>query len=413
MHNVRYLISKIGKTFGLLTLANFTIVLIPIVYYPFVIQAIGADKYGAIIYYQAVTVLLGSLVEYGFDIVGTKKISVAKSQMEQLPFFKYRDVVFTSIIKAKAVLFILAIILYFLFTAITEPLLPHGLIYLFPILLLEPFIGSLWYFQAIDKVSRVVLSVFLSRIIFLPFILLLVSGPNDIRFFIFCLLGSSVLASFLSCYFVFKTGFRWRSVPLMSSWLDIRDGFGFFISRSSVVILNKLNAVLLGTYSGGLSVAYYDLAEKLVNLCLLPFNILNQAIFPIVAASKEIRITKIVLLIALPMSIAFYFGVYGFFDYIISFYAGLEMAPAKKVFLILGLLIPLSTLNYFLGNTYLVIIEKNYLFNMSSILALMCYVGLVLVFSSISVLNVTSITLIFITSTLVTLTVRIFGICRT
>jgi PST family polysaccharide transporter len=258
----------------------------------------------------------------------------------------------------------------------------------------------------------VVVSVLVSRILVLPFILIAVSGPEDARIFILCLLVSSVMASCLSCFFVFKSGFRWKTVSLHSSWVDLREGFGFFISRSSVVILNKLNAVFLGIYSGGLSVAYYDLAEKLVNLCLLPFNILNQAIFPIVAASKEVKLTKTVLMIAFPLSIAAYFGVYGLFDYVINFYAGLEMAPAKNIFFILGFLIPLSTLNYFLGNTYLVILEKNYLFNASSVLALICYIGLISIFAFISLLDVTAITLIFVASTGVTLLVRIWAIWR-
>jgi PST family polysaccharide transporter len=302
--------------------------------------------------------------------------------------------------------------LYLIFLLTTEPLLQYNLVYLFPLLLLEPFIGSLWYFQAIDQVSKVVLSVLVSRILVLPFILIAVSGPEDARIFILCLLVSSVMASCLSCFFVFKSGFRWKTVSLHSSWVDLREGFGFFISRSSVVILNKLNAVFLGIYSGGLSVAYYDLAEKLVNLCLLPFNILNQAIFPIVAASKEVKLTKTVLMIAFPLSIAAYFGVYGLFDYVINFYAGLEMAPAKNIFFILGFLIPLSTLNYFLGNTYLVILEKNYLFNASSVLALICYIGLISIFAFISLLDVTAITLIFVASTGVTLLVRIWAIWR-
>ena len=412
MLNMSLLLSKIGRTFSLLALANFSIILIPIAYYPFVIQAIGAEKFGAIVYYQAITLLLGSFVEYGFDIVGTKKLSIAKSQMEPLSFVRYRDIVFTSILKAKAILFIIAIMLYLIFILTTEPLLQYNSVYLFPLLLLEPFIGSLWYFQAIDQVSKVVLSVLVSRILVLPFILIAVSGPEDTQIFILCLLVSSVMASCLSCFFVFKSGFRWKTVSLYSSWADLREGFGFFISRSSVVILNKLNAVFLGIYSGGLSVAYYDLAEKLVNLCLLPFNILNQAIFPIVVASKEVKLTKIVLMIAFPLSIVAYVGVYGLFDYVINFYAGLEMAPAKNIFFILGLLIPLSTLNYFLGNTYLVILEKNYLFNASSVLALICYIGLVSIFAFISILDVTAITFIFVASTGVTLLVRIWAIWR-
>ncbi|MEK9875274.1 MAG: oligosaccharide flippase family protein [Betaproteobacteria bacterium] len=407
------LLSKIGRTFSLLALANFSIILIPIAYYPFVIQAIGGENFGAIVYYQAITLLLGSFVEYGFDIVGTKKLSIAKSHMEPLSFARYRDVIFTSIVKAKAILFIIAILLYLIFLLTTEPLLQYNLVYLFPLLLLEPFIGSLWYFQAIDQVSKVVLSVLVSRILVLPFILIAVSGPEDTQIFILCLLVSSVMASCISCFFVFKSGFRWKTVSLSSSLADLREGFGFFISRSSVVILNKLNAVFLGIYSGGLSLAYYDLAEKLVNLCLLPFNIFNQAIFPIVAHSKDVKLTKIVLMIAFPLAIIAYVGIYGLFDYVIIFYAGLEMAPAKNIFFILGLLIPLSTLNYFLGNTYLVILEKNYLFNLSSVLALICYIGLVSIFAIISLLDVAAITLIFVASTGVTLLVRIWAIWRT
>ena len=374
------------------------------------IRAIGPENFGAIVYYQAITALLGSFVEYGFDIVGTKKLSIAKSEMEHASFGRYRDVVFTSILKAKAILFSIATILYFIFLLVTESLLQSGLVYLFPLLLLEPFIGSLWYFQAIDQVSKVVLSVLVSRILVLPFILFMVSGPEDTQIFVLCLLGSSLVASSLSCFFVFKSGFRWKTVELENSLADLRDGFGFFISRSSVVILNKLNAVFLGIYSGGNSVAYYDLAEKLVNLCLLPFNVLNQAIFPIVAASKEVKITRIVLAIASPLSIMAYLGVYGLFDYVIHFYAGYEMAPAKDIFLILGVLIPISTLNYFLGNTYLVILDKSYLFNASSFLALICYIGLVSIFALHSLLDMTTIASIFVVSAIVTLLVRIWAI---
>ena len=411
--DISSLFLKISRTFGLLSLANFSIILIPIVYYPFVIQAIGASNFGAIVYYQAVIALLGSFIEYGFDIVGTKKLSIAKVEMEHSSFSSYRDEVFTSILKAKAILFIIATMLYFTFLQTTEPLLQLDLVYLFPLILFEPFIGSLWYFQAIDQVSKVVLSVLISRVLALPIILIAVSGPEDIQIFILCILFSSLMASCLSCFFVFKSGFRWKTISLKSSLVDLKEGFGFFISRSSVVVLNKLNAVFLGIYSGGISVAYYDLAEKLVNLCLLPFNILNQAIFPMIAASKEVRLTKIVLTIAFPLSILVFVGVYALFDYVINFYAGHEMAPAKNIFLILGLIIPISTLNYFLGNTYLVILDKNYLFNASSVLALIFYMVTVSIFAFNFSLNVSTISLIFVSSACVTLLVRIWGVYKT
>ena len=60
-----------------------------------------------------------------------------------------------------------------------------------------------------------------------------------------------------------------------------------FISNLSSTIYLASNKVIVGSFLGLTEVAYYDLAEKIINIAKLPQVILTSALFPKIGKEKN------------------------------------------------------------------------------------------------------------------------------
>lgn len=71
-----YKYKTLVENFGYLTLLQICNLLIPLITYPYLINTLGKDLYGVIIYSQAIVSYLSIFVNWGFNISATKSISI-------------------------------------------------------------------------------------------------------------------------------------------------------------------------------------------------------------------------------------------------------------------------------------------------------------------------------------------------
>ena len=149
----------------------------------------------------------------------------------------------------------------------------------------------------------------------------------------------------------------------------------FFLSKLSAVGFFRVVAVLVGSVLGPIALALFDLADKLVSLLLLPLQMLNQAIYPSIARSKDVGKIKTLILFLLPISICIYVGSLFFIETFIEFYAGSDMVVAYELYKFLALLLPISAVSYFIGNTVLVVKGFDREFSFSTIFStILCFI---------------------------------------
>ena len=72
------------ENFGYLTLLQICNLLIPLVTYPYLINTLGKNLYGVIIYSQAIVSYLAIFVNWGFNISATKYISINREDSKKI-----------------------------------------------------------------------------------------------------------------------------------------------------------------------------------------------------------------------------------------------------------------------------------------------------------------------------------------
>ena len=114
-------------------------------------------------------------------------------------------------------------------------------------------------------------------------------------------------------------------------------------------------------------VAIYDLAQKLIDLSKVPFALLNQAIYPNVARNKNMKIVSESIKYSIIIGLAITLFLILFRTPIVLLLGGKELLMAGFIIIILSPTIVITALNFFLGNTGLVIFGYNKAFNLSVI----------------------------------------------
>ena len=127
----------------------------------------------------------------------------------------------------------------------------------------------------------------------------------------------------------------------------------------------------------GLNYAYYDLAKKIVNILLIPNGVINTIVYPRIVQTKNKIFVRRVLWLRIGVALLIYGGLLCFASFIVKVLGGVEMLAAVPVVNVLGGLIIITALEYYLGGTVLVAFNHGKEFNLSVIYALFVYLLMV------------------------------------
>ncbi|MFD1093965.1 oligosaccharide flippase family protein [Providencia vermicola] len=352
---------KIVSSFSYLSLIQIITLLVPFIYYPYLIRKYNITDYGLVIFIQSIIMLLAIIVDFGFNISGTRSASENRDKKTRL------NIIYSSITYIKIILFFICLIIYQIFILLNDKLSEHYLLsnFLFLIVLGEALFSQ-WLYLGLEKIKFAAIINLFSRIMLL--IIILIGTNTNLGFFSFplALVLSSLFNGFISIYFV-RTKLKVKFVKVSFNRMkrDLVDSYSFLLSRSVGVIILKLNTYLIGNYIGLAQVAYYDLAEKLINLALMPLNILNQILYPHIARTKNFHLTFKVIFILLAIYIAIYPMVFLLGEDIIILFAGSDMRETFPYLLILYIIPIANIVTYFSGNCALILINKKRAFNNS------------------------------------------------
>jgi PST family polysaccharide transporter len=101
-------------------------------------------------------------------------------------------------------------------------------------------------------------------------------------------------------------------------------------------------------------VAYYDVADKIINIMKVPYSIIGQTLFPKVARDRNISFLKRVIILTVLMTVGFIVFLNIFSGKIINFFSGSNIVSTINVLRILSFsLLPIS-LSLFYGDLILI-----------------------------------------------------------
>lgn len=337
--------SLIIKNFSYLGFLQIFQLFIPLLIYPYLIRVIGGDLYGKVIFVQNIISYLIILINYGFDIEGTRSIAIHRDDADKV------SEIASALYIIRISLFLISFVFMNLIGSFFDFYQDNFILFLFSFgLCFQVVLFPVWYFQGKESMQFIAYVNFISRLLYLLLVFLLIKKESD--YYLLPLLSSigfivgGMYASYVILYKE-KVKFKWVSFAVLIGF--VKDSFAYFLTNISIALVEKTNVVLLGMFVGMKGVAYYDLASKIVQLAKTPFSIVMQVLFP--SFSKDLNKNKMknALLILGSSSLLVYIVLIVFGTLIVRLLGGDAMLEAKNVLLILGLTLPLVAISIVFG----------------------------------------------------------------
>ena len=367
---------SVGSNFTYLLVAQALTLLLPFVTYPYLIRTLGKDTYGLYVFACGIVSYYAFVVDFGFNTVASKEIASNRDDNRKI------SEIVTYVFFIKFLLLLLCLLVCVALVSFIPFLHDNArLHYLCFLTCLANLFFPTWFFQGMEKLKYVAYINSLSRGLFTVLIFLLVKNQTDYLWLPILNFLGVIIGGIICCYLLFvKYNIRITAIRTDKMKYYITRNVPFFASKLSDVVNNETNTILLGSFAGMDSVAYYDLAKKVMNIAVIPFSTLNEATYPYVARTKDMRLVAKLLLAVVIGGILLYALIALFSKEVILLLGGSELLGSQPVFFILGLMIPLSGITFFLGYTVLVVMDKSGYFNKSVILQTMVFASLTGIF---------------------------------
>jgi len=302
---------KIIENFFSLTLLQGLNYILPLVTFPYLVRVLGAEKFGLIAFSQAYITYFMIVVDYGFNMSGTREISINKGDKQKIVE------IFNAIVTAKIFLMCLS----FLVLCITIFFIPkftqHWPVYLLSFgMVIGNVIFPVWFFQGMQEMKYITLLNFLAKIIFTVFIFVIVTKEAD--YYYVPLLNSLgyVIAGILSLWLVIKRySIGFLRIPRKYVAQTLRDGWHLFVSRISISLYTVTNSFILGLFDSLAVVGFYVAADKIVRASMNLLAPVYQSLYPYISEKAFIsrertlenltKLLKITGLIGVVLSVLF------------------------------------------------------------------------------------------------------------
>lgn len=271
------------KNFSFLGIVQLCNYILPLITLPYLVNVLGPESFGHVMFAQAFTQYFVTLVDYGFNFSATRQIAISKDNGEIV------SRIFCAVMVLKIFFFLastaILVILVFAFEKFSR----------FPIIYFLTFssvIGSVlfpsWLFQGIEKMKYITLVNVSSKILSTFCIFIFVHKQDQFLTVPLISSISSILPSILSLFYLRKIYPIVLIFPSMDElFVQLKKGWTIFLTSISGSMYSVSNTFLLGILFNDIYAGYYSFAEKIVRACTSLFVPLNNALFPFMSLKMD------------------------------------------------------------------------------------------------------------------------------
>lgn len=266
----------------------------PLLLYPLLTRTLGLDGFGLYATAYSLALTLSVVVEYGFNLSGTRDVALSKTSRE-------RGEIASKITAAKALLAPVAALLGWGASLMNSTFVAApGLISLSIVLGIGQGATAFWYFQGVRKILTAVSLEIGGALAALVGIVLMVHRPADVGM----ALAMQLVGAWVSVALGTALMFREAPAQPMSLWgvlAALRDGFPLFITRAAITIYTSASVFILGMVAGAVQAALYGAVERVTSALISLYRPLSAIVMPRVAVllttdrGKAFRLARIVL----------------------------------------------------------------------------------------------------------------------
>jgi polysaccharide transporter, PST family len=325
----------------------------PLLLYPLLTRRLGAEMFGAYATSYSLALMLSVVVEYGFNLTGTRDIAVA-------PDAATRGRIASRIVFARLLLIPVALVI------------GGGLIAINPVLREYPSIAAIavllgcaqgstafWYFQGVRKVLVAVVLEIGGQILALLATVLLVRTAQDAELAIALQMAGFVICAILGITLMFREAPAART-GFVDAGSALRDGFPIFLSRSAVMIYTAASVFVLAALAGPLQAALYGAAERVTGAFTALLRPLSSVVLPRLSvemsldASQGFRSGFFVLVATTSFFLAIALALVAAAPYLAPLLFGSSFKAASHPLQWLAVSLPIVAMNTILGSQIMV-----------------------------------------------------------
>lgn len=350
----------VKKNIFVLLIIQISNYIFPLLTIPYLARILGPIGIGEIALAQSVIIYLTAVIDFGFNLTVTRKISIANEKKDQSEINR----LFTATLYAKILLLILTILLSLILIFSVQHLNSiHSLIFIGYISLVGASLNPIWLFQGLQKMAISLIPTTIFKFLILSLIFIIVKSKDD-TFYTMFLMSTGILGS--ACISLYYTRKYNLAKLIKFNYKDatqiIKESSHIFLSYIGSSIYTTLNTFIMSFFIPIYKIGIYSSADKITSTSQTLLAPIQQAIFPHLSTFKTkldyinnlkkygLRFT----LFGLSISIALLI----FSKLIVTIILGKSFYESYKILMILSALPTIICLGIIFGQWGLIIIDK-------------------------------------------------------
>ena len=369
----------------------------------YLIRVLGENGYGTLTWIDSIVQYFIMLINFGFDLYAAKYVVENKNNPKKL------NEAISAIYYIKGILFLISFVLLIPLTFNTEINTIINLIFLMLVMGIGEVLTPIWFFQGIEKMKTITIITFFSKLILVLLTFFFIKNNTDIHLYILFLVFTNIIWGFFGFLMMKKeASFKFVAVTFNLIKNYLKEGYLFFIGKFSTFLFNLGTVFLIGYLFTKGQVAGFDIAIKIVFVFIIPFEVLQQALFPVIVRGVRKSVLRNITVATFIISTAIAILLYVFSENVIVIFGGAEMYKYSYVLDLVLILIPIVSLTIVVGNCILV--AKGYYkqYNWSLIVSAMVFVSLLIVLKTTDQLNFLNVILIRVLADFIQLLIRFY-----
>lgn len=256
---------------------------IPLISVPYLVRVLGVEKFGLVVFAQAVVQYVILVTDYGLLYVAPREIARNRNDVHWIN--RYLGIVYG----AKVLLIILCLIVFTCALFFIPPLRSEAPLFLFTFAgVIGTNILSEFLFTGFEKIQRLAIVLTAIRVFSLCCLLLFIRDAND---YVFVPLFYAVVQIVIGIVALVVVMGEEHLNPKRPSLRDIltflREGFIVFRSWVAISLYTTSTVVILGAFTSPIYVGLYGGVERIARAVTGLFNPPVQSIIPRLSAMRE------------------------------------------------------------------------------------------------------------------------------
>lgn len=264
--------------------------IIPLLVFPYLMVTLGSEKFGYIGFSLSVVQYLMLIVDFGFNLTATKKISLARNNQSEL------NEIFWSTIWSKISLLIICslILLFFSFGIPRFAIYSSTLLIMFSMVIANTF-SLVWLFQGLGKIRLISIINTISKLLILPLTFWFVKSSDDYQKAALIQSLVYVLSSTLTIGLLINKRYVSLKINISKHKIisAIKDAYPVFLTMAATSLYTTMFVIILGYFSSSQEVGKYTAIEKIIRgIAYLIFIPMSQSFYPKISSMSAASTDK-------------------------------------------------------------------------------------------------------------------------